>query len=468
MSHFCGMSTTLVISCLFFGPHPNSVRATQHRQGADPCCLVEVEEIVTSYTPANNGAGPLWCYGSTVIARKDDEVFLSVIEAGADVPPLLNTRWQLWHRSTAGWKLEQSESSYCEREPCPLALFHEGPVFLSINPSAEPAGATHGRCKPQILAFDADDPAQTLEVLQPAWDDGGRFTEHSYRGLAADGAKGELLLLNIDAPSGDQFVSYRDRRGEWRAKGRIHFPIRACYPQVALRDGAAHVLAIGDIVEPVAEWKKLKFERLKNTWDYVFRRLFYTCTPNIRTTAFGPPTEVDSVEETGGHILNLDLYVDRSGTTHLLYLKRPFQYDFMRDKYFPGRPMSVSLEYVVVNNGQVRRRTTLVGWTQGKRGLQPSYARFHVGAGDTLHVVIAGTHVGDAGATFGNFVGRIHPDGRLHGLSRTTLSHPFRTFFTNTPRGGSAPGDIIDLFGIADDGPSLRYARLRLPPDKQR
>jgi hypothetical protein len=27
---------------------------------------VEVKEVVTRYFPANNGAGPLWCYGSTV------------------------------------------------------------------------------------------------------------------------------------------------------------------------------------------------------------------------------------------------------------------------------------------------------------------------------------------------------------------------------------------------------------------
>ena len=24
--------------------------------------IVEIEEIITPFTPANNGAGPLWCY----------------------------------------------------------------------------------------------------------------------------------------------------------------------------------------------------------------------------------------------------------------------------------------------------------------------------------------------------------------------------------------------------------------------
>src|SRR4030042_2189031 len=100
----------------------------------------EVEEVVTSYTPANNGAGPLWCYGSTGIARQGGDVYLSVIETGEDVPLLCNTRWAFWVRSADGWKLAQAEKEYRQREPCPLAVFQEGPVFLSVNPSTQPAG----------------------------------------------------------------------------------------------------------------------------------------------------------------------------------------------------------------------------------------------------------------------------------------------------------------------------------------
>ena len=101
---------------------------------------VEIEEIVTRYTPANNGAGPMWCYGSTVIARQGKNVYLSTIETGKDVPLLCNTRWQLWHRTFDGWRIEQSEKAYRQREPCPIGIFQQGPVFLSVNPSTEPAG----------------------------------------------------------------------------------------------------------------------------------------------------------------------------------------------------------------------------------------------------------------------------------------------------------------------------------------
>lgn len=424
--------------------------------------VVEAEEVVTKYTPANNGAGPLWCYGSTVIARRGNDVYLSIIETGKDVPLLCNTRWQLWHRSTDGWKIAQSEKEYRQREPCPIGIFEKGAVFLSVNPSIEPAGVKYGHCRPLVLEFNPDAPADTAKTHEPAWAEGAYFTDHSYRGFAADGAKGELLLLNINAQTGEQFVSYCNSSGQWHQKGKIKFPIRSCYPQVALRDRAAAVMAIGDIVEPVEEWRKLKFEKLKREWDYVFRRLFYTYTPDIRTSDFVSPIEVDTVEKTAGHIQNLDLYIDEAGATHLLYLKRPHQYSFIRDKYFPGRPMTAYLEYVVIRNGKVISSKTLAETSQGSNGLEPSYGRFHVNSDGALWIIAAGTYIDGAGRTFGNYIGRIPPGPSRPQFVRIALKHPFRTFFTNTPRGGSKPSDFIDIFGIANDNPNLRYAGIRL------
>lgn len=456
------VQSVLVPACMAFCclSAPSMARVTP--SDASARCAVDVEEVVTRYVPPNNGAGPLWCYGSPLIVRRGEDVFLSVTETGENVPPLLNTRWQLWRRSAGGWKLEQHEQEYRQREPCPIAASPKGPIFLSVNPSAEPAGATQGRCGPQVLEFDPNGPSKPPKVHTPAWADGTYFREHSYRGLAADGASGELLLLNINAKSSEQFVSYYDGKGSWHAKGTIRFPIRACYPQVALRNGAANVLAIGDIVEPIEEWKTLKCERLKREWDYVFRRLFYTYAPDIHQTGFRPPVEIDTVEETCGYILNLDLYVDGNGAAHLLYIQRPFQYGFIRDKYFPGKLMQVSLEHVVVKEGQIRSRGTLAQTTEGGDGLEPAYARFHVDASGTLHILLAGTTIEGGKRTFGNFIGRVRADGGPPVFHRIDMKHPFHTFFTSTVRGGSTPSDTIDLFGTADDDPNLRYARLRL------
>jgi len=64
-----------------------------------------------------------------VRARRGNDVFLSVIETGEKVPPLLDTRWQLWVRSAAGWRLLQHEQEYRQREPCTIAP-------LTYRPSA--------------------------------------------------------------------------------------------------------------------------------------------------------------------------------------------------------------------------------------------------------------------------------------------------------------------------------------------
>ena len=145
------------------------------------------------------------------------------------------------------------------------------------------------------------------------------------------------MLLNIDTKTSEQWVSWRDTVGTWQPRGRIAFPIRAAYPQVALRDGAASVMAIGDIQEPNPEWRQLKADVLKQDWDYVFRRLFYTSTRDLAQAPFSIPIEVDSVETTAGNILNLDLHIDQRGFAHLLYLRQAHQYAFIRDRYFPGR-----------------------------------------------------------------------------------------------------------------------------------
>jgi hypothetical protein len=429
-------------------------------------CTIEAEEVVTRYAPADNGAGPLWCYGSTVIARQGGDVYLSVIETGQGVPPLCNTRWQLWHRSSDGWRIEQSEKQYRQREPCPIGLFQDGPIFLSVNPSTEPAGTKYGPCNPQVLEFNPENLSSEPKIHAPAWADGTHFTDHSYRGFAADGVRGELLLLNIHAKTSDQFVSYRDRQGRWHARGKITFPIRACYPQVALRDGSAHVMAIGDIVEPVAEWRKLKFEKTKREWDYVFRRLFYTYSDDISKANFCAPIEIDTVENTAGHIQNLDLYIDASGAAHVLYLKRPHQYDFIRDKYFPGQAMTAQLEYAVVKKGSVVSRKTLARTSEDPAGFEPSFGRFHISQAGDLYVIAAGMGFKPDGRTFGNYIGKVEAGNDQPDFDRIPLKHPFGNFFTNTPRGGSVPSDVIDLFGTADDSPNLRYARIRIETAK--
>jgi hypothetical protein len=430
---------------------------------AEDKVVVEIEEAITNYTNPNNGSGPLWCYGAPLLVRRGKEVFLSVMETGKEVPPLCNTRWQLWQRDEGGWRLAQHEADFREREPCPLGGFQEGRLFLSVNRSLSPPGTSYGAvCDPQLLQFDMRDPGAAPKVLRPAWAEGTRFTEHSYRGLAVDAKNNSLLMLNIH-PEGHYFFTFRDHAGKWHPLQILRFPIRACYPQVVLGGRSAHVLAIGDIVEPVKEWRELKFQVLKREWDYVFRRLFYTFTPDVTKVPFVPPIEIETVENTAGHISNLDLYVDSRGRAHVLYNKQSHQYAFLRDKFFPGQPISVSLIHAVLDGGKVISRQVLLENVEGSKEMAPGWGRFHVTPGGRLYVIFY--------ATWTDKEGKSHADNLLMALGsgsskRTAVSlglkHPLQSFFTNTTRGGSEPSRILDLFGVAEDPYLLRYARLRL------
>lgn len=409
---------------------------------------VEVEEVVCEYLSPNNGAGPLWCYGAPLLVRLGDEVFLSVMETGEDVPPLCNTRWQFWHRDEEGWKIVQQEESFREREPCPIVGF-DGKLFLSVDTSLTPPDTRYGACDPHLLEFSAETPQSPCISIRPNWAEGATFTDHSYRGVAIDRLSGEILLLNIDAKGGDQFWSFRNKTGNWANYGRIHFPIRSCYPQVALRNHAGYVLAIGDIVEPNEEWRSYKSEKTGRSWDYVFRRLFYAWTPDITKTDFTSPTEIDNVDSTGGYIRNQDMWVDDEGVAHILYLKQPVV-GILRDKFFSDMPLVTSLEYCAVKEGEIIKQLTLLKGGEGISGDIPSYGRFHVtGDGRLLLIYLAGGE---------NKLMQVLP--KKGEPVTIPLDEPFSTFFTNTERGGSAPSKTIDLFGTGRKPHILRYARV--------
>ena len=105
---------------------------------------------------------------------------------------------------------------------------------------------------------------------------------------------------------------------------------------------------------------------------------------------------------------------------------------------------------------------TLAETNQVAREIEPTFGRFHISSAGELFVII--TARGFTESTSSNYIGRVRADKWSPTFERIELKHPFLNFFTNTPRGGSQPSDVIDLFGIADDHPNLRYARIRIEP----
>ncbi|GIV16828.1 MAG: hypothetical protein KatS3mg022_2263 [Armatimonadota bacterium] len=417
---------------------------------------VIIEETIATCEPPNNGSGPLWCWGAPLLIRAGDEVYASVMETGAGVPPLCNTRPRLYRkRRHDGWQMVWAPPAFREREPCPLVTLPQGKLFLSVNASVMPPGTQYGKCEPRLLEFSRSVLSEPRDHIPP-FPQTATFTDHSYRGIAADSQRGEILLLHIDARTSEYHYALLKSDGQWDAPGILSFPIRACYPQVALRNRAAYVLAIGDIVEPVEEWRRYKRERTQREWDYVFRRLFFTWTPNVLSEPFCSPIEVDNVDATGGHIINLDLWLDSRGIAHLLYLRQQTT-SLLRDKYFPNLPLRATLQHCTVKEGHIVLRQTLMEGGEGVNAPYPLYARLHSPDGEQLLAVYAASR---ADGTRFNALFPLLPQ---RGESQTIpLREPFSVFFTACERGGSKPSRTVDLFGIAQEPTVLRYACVQL------
>jgi hypothetical protein len=449
------LSIALFAACIVRGADPEGVR-------------VEAEEDVYTFAPANNGAGPMWCAGSTCLVRVGDDLFASGIETIPSEKPLNNVRWMLFKRGANGWETLQTDPTGRTREPCPLAAFPDGRLFLSANPTLKKPGEEGGgAAKPLVLAFKSTNPKAGFESLEPRWEGAPRFTEHSYRSLAADAANRELILFqNIDYTHAEW--SFLDRTGAWSAQGRIKWPwgadyakpqaIRTCYPNVALRDRAVHFFGVSDVHEPNEAWHALKKELTGQEWDYDFRRLFYTWTPDVTREPFHEWIEIASRDKTGGFLWPNDLWLAPDGAAHLLWTERALD-ERLREKFFPAERQSHSMRYAVVRNGKILLRRTLFETHEGEAKEIISAGRFQPTPEGRLFIAF---HASGNGASE-NRVAEMLPGGELVRTTRIPLRQPFTSYFTATVRSGSAPSRTLEMLGTqSGKANTISYARVKL------
>ena len=464
----------LAIIALLPAFSPGRAAERQTREPATLQPVVEIEEDVYTYEPAKNGAGPMWCSGSTCLVRIGEDVFASGLETLGDQKPLNNCRWLLFKRGEAGWQRLCADTKGRTREPCPIAAFGDGRLFLSANPTLAAPGAYGGPARPEILEFPAPGAQAGFETHLPVWEGSPAFTEHSYRSFAADGTNRELILFQNIGYNHAEWT-FRGRDGRWAARGRIVWPwgaeydkpqpVRICYPNVALSGRAVHFCGVSDIVEPYALWREHKQKLTGRKWDYDFRRLFYTCSPDITTGGFGEWVEIASRDKTCGWIRPGDLWVDAKGGAHLLWRERAID-ERLRARFFPDAKQSHALNYAVVQQGKVLLRRTLVEAREGQSRVVPGAGRFHATPDGRLFVLyyVSGPDARGKSVSENRLV-EILPGGQTGQHVRVPLKFPFPSYFTATVRGGSPASAVLDILGLrAGTANTISYARIRLWP----
>src|SRR5690349_17748715 len=91
-------------------------------RGAALSPVIQAEEDVYTYSNADNGAGPMWCHGSTCLVRTGEQLFASGLETLPDAKPLNNCRWIFFERGAHGWERVCVDEGRT-REPSPVAAF---------------------------------------------------------------------------------------------------------------------------------------------------------------------------------------------------------------------------------------------------------------------------------------------------------------------------------------------------------
>lgn len=452
-----------------------------------PRPAVEVEEEVYHFVPADNGAGPTWCFGAPILVRLGETLFATGLETLPDVQPLHNVRWMLFRRDSAGWELQQADPVGRTREPCPLVVLAGGRLFLSANPTlvTDPQRRA-GPARPEILEFDAADPKAPFQTHLPQWEGEPAFTEHTYRFFGADAAAGEMILLNQIGYTHKEWA-LRKHDGTWAAGRLMNVPSREGdihaytpggklhrfnYGSVVLQDRAVHVTGCVSY----ANWDRMGERELEALLEGQSarqrlgplanrRRMMYAWTPDVTGAPFSEWIEVGSTMSNGGWLFPGDLWVGPDGATHILWYEAPIDRR-LRDEHFPDIPRTTAIKYALVREGEVQRRLTLMEGGEGLGDEIPGRtARFHVTPDDRLFVVyyVSGTNP-QGSSVSENRIMELLPDGSAAEPVPVPLEHPFQVFFTATPRGGSPPSTTLDLFGVRAAGPphTICYARVQL------
>jgi hypothetical protein len=423
---------------------------------------VEIEEPVYLYEDLRNGSGPLWSFGSSLVASHQGQVFVSGLVPAKGANPPNNAHCVIFQRAPSGWQpvLQLSEPT---REPCPIAAGQDA-LWIFANP------AYKNLSQPQLLQLPYSQLQEEPRVLLPAWQEGHRFNAWSYRGLGLDVTQNRLWVTNI---SGDeaQYWAFLDETQHWQSAGKLRFPslpaqeatptttlqspasLRLTYPALALSGQYAYILAVSDIESPQANIHTY----LKNSGEstYLFQHIYVAWTEDIASQPFSEWTELTNLEP-AGNLRHQDIWLSPDGTAHLLWTEESL--DERLSIFFPQVQPQSSLWYAVLRQGQVLSKTRLI--QTGPTEAQPVRARFHQTPSGRMFVFYS-THHSVYRAD--NFALEIYPQGNFSISRPINLEIPLEYFLSFGQRNGAPAANTFEMIGIADwQATEVRYVRLKI------
>ena len=433
----------------------------------------EYEEDIYQYTPANNGAGPLWGNGMTTVVRIENNVYACGLETDTAVKGLSNCRWTLFRRYSSGWMLEARDQVNLTREPASLAVGDGDRILLSANPKQADSCTEYCLTHPEILSFDREKLHLPYERIVPEWKTNPGFNDHSYRAFAVDRQENEMIYFQNYMYHHAEWT-FRDRHGRWIASDALKWPLeiyggkevplRLCYSNVALRNRKVFFFANADVVEPVEAWKAHKLAVTGSQWDYVFRRLFFCWSDDITEGKFHSWIEVANRDKTAGFIRNQDLWVSPDGRVYLLWTEKAID-ERLREKFFPNEKQEWTIQCAVFADGRITERITILRSREGEADfLVPGTARFQATPEGRLFVVyyVSGEKT-DGGKVSENRVVEVGKDGRVGRPVVIPLKKPLFQFQTANERAGCEPSSRLDMLGIREGVENtISYAGVRI------
>ncbi len=412
---------------------------------------------------ARNGAGPLWGYNSTNIVRIGDTVWATGVNTLPEVPPPNNIECTLWTQGIAGWT-QVAALPGLTREPCPIGVLGGKRLVISTNPTLNPAGKPGGGpARPGLWEYDTARPDQPPIISEPRWRAGapvGKFTEHSYRSLTVDGARGEIFLMQNIGDTHAEW-SFRDSQGQWSSQGKLDWPVkniggkdtrlRVCYTVALVRDRAVYLMGVSDVVEPNAEWRDFKRKLTGKEWDYVFRNLYYTWTPDITSVPFQPWLEVASREETAGRIVPGDLWLAPDGAIHAVWEETAID-DRLREALFTDRTQKRSINYAKIMNGKIISTSDLFIFKKTRDGIAAHWPRIKSIADKDMFVLVYVDGIGSDGEKISrNDLLKVE-NGNLVSSINIPVEEPLSIYVISTPRAGGSDDKKLDIFGLTKWG----------------